>query len=538
MAHFVIFFVFFSLIHFSTDPAWATYPSPDIAHWELSVSDERKDPDYPKVQNLVDQKKYHAALAALDKKIKELPKEATPVILKAIVLHEMGKSKEALDSLLMGFKMERQHPALHFAFCQIHRKLGNAKISERACIISSQQHHQNPLAHYEYALTLIAIGNAEVALKELSQAETLDPKNTTYPYEKGLIFIYLNKNNEAESAFKEALSLDEKNIEAAYQLAYLYATQNKKELANTYIHKILDMRAPHPKTESAKLLREVVNTDSIHKLPKKTDASQYHLSRSKSLYQNKEYGLALIEIETAARLNPSDLKIQEILVGMYSLFLRLEDAEKTVSDIIQSANASNQLKSRSYQEWGDIAVLRGKMGEAKGYYEKARDLGDPQGIAKLTLSELTETNLTIDELPLNPNELFINPGKAMNRKGEIFAHFGMYQRALGIYSMILRMEPSNLTTLLNMATVNFKIEKYNRAISILERLLVIHPNHENILAHRLLLARSYVMKGDLGGGLKNVDMAIKLNPNSKQMIASDPVFERLRGLEAYQKLMN
>ena len=126
----------------------------------------------------------------------------------------------------------------------------------------------------------------------------------------------------------------------------------------------------------------------------------------------------------------------------------------------------------------------------------------------------------------------------MNRKGEIFAHFGMYQRALGIYSMILRMEPSNLTTLLNMATVNFKIEKYNRAISILERLLVIHPNHENILAHRLLLARSYVMKGDLGSGLKNVDMAITLNPNSKQIIASDPVFERLRGLEAYQKLMN
>ena len=538
MAHFLIIFVFFLFINFSTEQAWATYPSPDIAHWELSISGERKDPDYPEVQNLVYQKKYDAALSALNKKIKELPKEATPIILKAIVLNEMGKSKEALNTLLVGFKIERQHPALHFAFCQIHRKLGNAKTSERACIISSEQHHQSPLAHYEYAQTLIAMGNAELALKELTQAATLDPENTTYNYEKGLIFIYLNKSNKAENAFKKALSLDEKNIEAAYQLAYLYATQNKKELANTYIHKILDMRVPHSKTESTKLLRNVVNTDSIHKLPKKMDAPQYHLSRSKSLYQKKEYGLALIEIETAAKLNPNDLKTQEILAGMYSLFLRFDGTEKTVSHIIKSANTDTKLKSRSYQEWGDISILRGKIGEAKGYYEKARDLGDPQGIAKLTLSEIPETNLTINELPLNPNELFINPGKALNRKGEIFAHFGMYQRALGIYSMILRIEPSNLTTLLNMATVNFKIEKYNRAISILERLLVIHPNHENILAHRLLLAKSYVMKGDLGSGLKNVDMAIKLNPNSKQMIVSDPAFEKLHGIEAFQKLRN
>ena len=538
MAHFLILFVFFSFISFFSKQAWATYPSPDIAHWELSLSDERKDLDYSEVQNLVNQKKHDAALLVLNKKIKKLPKEATPVILKAIVLHELGKSKEALSALLIGFKMERQHPALHFAFCQIHRKLGNAKTSERACIISSQQHHQNPLAHYEYSQTLISMGNADLALKELAQAATLDPKNTNYPYEKGLIFIYLNKINEAESAFKKALSLDEKNIEATYQLAYLYATQNKKELANTYIQKILDMRIPHSKTESAKMLRDVVNTDSIHKLPKKIDAQQYHLSRSKSLYQKKEYGLALIEIETAAKLNSSDLKIQEILAGMYSLFLRLDDAEKTVSHIIKSANSDNQLKSRSYQEWGDISILRGKIDEAKGYYKKAKDLGDPQGIAKLTLSEIPKTSLTIDELPLNPNELFINPGKALNRKGEIFAHFGMYQRALGIYSMILRIEPSNLTTLLNMATVNFKIEKYNRAISILERLLVIHPNHKNILAHRLLLAKSYIMKGDLGSGLKNVDMAIRLNPNLKQMIVSDPVFEKLRGIEAFQKLRN
>ncbi len=538
MAIFILLVSFLSFNILFTNPVSATYPTPDIAHWDLSVSDERNDADYKEVQNLVEQKNLDAALALLNKKIEELPKEASPIILKAFVLHEKGLAKESLENLLIAFKMERQHPALHFAFCQIHRKLGNAKISDRACIIAAQQHHKNPLAHYEYAQTLMAMGNPIEALKELTQAENLDQKNSSYPYQKGMIFIYQSNNDEAEKSFKKALSLNDKNIEAAYQLAYLYATQDKGELAKTYVNKVLEMGLQHPKVESTKLLRDYIYKNQIGKLPKKIDPQKYHLSLAKSLYQNQEYGLALIEIETAAKLNPDDLKTQEILVGMYSLFLRLDKAEKALLRLIESANDKGSLKSRSYQEWGDIAVLRGKMKTAKERYEKAKELGDPQGIAKATLKEFPDLSKSVDKLPLNPNELFINPANSLNRKGEIFAHFGMHQRALGIYSLVLRMKPSNLTALLNMATANYQNKKYNRAISILERLLVIHPNHENILSHRLLLARSYVMKGDLGDGMKNIDFALKLNPNAKYMIASDPVFEKLRGLKGFQNLMN
>ena len=538
MAIFILLVSFLSFNILFTTPVSATYPTPDIAHWDLSISDERNDADYKEAQSLVEQKYLDAALALLNKKIEELPKEASPIILKAFVLHEKGLAKESLENLLIAFKMERQHPALHFAFCQIYRKLGNAKISDRACIIAAQQHHRNPLAHYEYAQTLMAMGNSMEALKELTHAENLDKTNSSYPYKKGMIFIYQNKIDEAEKSFKKALFVNEKNIEAAYQLAYLYATQDKVELSKTYVNKVLDMGLQHPKVESAKLLRDYIFKNQIRKLPKKIAPQKYHLGLSKSLYQKKEYGLALIEIETAAKLNPADLKTQEILIGMYSLFLRLDKAEKALIRLIESANEKDPLKSRSYQEWGDIAVLQGKMKAAKERYDKAKELGDPQGIAKTTLKEFPDLSTPIDKLPLNPNELFINPTNSLNRKGEIFAHFGMHQRALGIYSLVLRMDPSNLTALLNMATANYQNKKYNRAISILERILVIHPNHENILSHRLLLARAYVMKGDLGDGLKNLDFVLKLNPNAKQLIASDPVFERLRGLEGFQNLMN
>ena len=518
-------------------PANATYPSPDIAHWDLSLSNERNDPDYQKVRDLVSQKQFDEALSILDGKITNQPKEATPEILKALILNEKDDPKKALDFLLVGFKKERQHPALHFAFCQIHRKLGNGLISEKACIIAAEQHRNDPLTHYEFALTLMARGKAKEANKELGESVRLDPKNSKYTYEQGMVFNYLNQNDKAEKSFKQAFSLDKNNIDAAYQLAYLYATRNNKEQAEVYINHILDNHRNQPKANSAKLLREYIYKNATDKLPLKVVPGKYHLSRSQSLYRSKQFGLSIIEVETAARLSPNDLKVQEILVGIHSMFLRLDMTEKSVGQFIEFAKDDEKLKSRGYQEWGDIEVLRGHMNKAREIYEKAKKLGDPNGIAKASLDEFPEKIESNERQPLDPNVLFINPTKALNRKGEIFAHFGMYQRAMGIYSMVLRMDPTNLTALLNTATANYKKEKYSRAISILERLFVIHPNHEHIIAHRLLLARSYVMNGDLGDGFKNLEIVLKLNPGVKKIITSDPAFEKLRGLESFRTLI-
>ncbi len=518
-------------------PANATYPSIDVAHWDLSVSNDRNDSDYLKVRDLVSKKQFDEALAILDGKIINQPKEATPEILKAIVLNEKDEPLKALEALLTGFKKERQHPALHFSFCQIHRKLGNGLTSEKACIIAAQQHHQDPLAHYEFAITLMARGKAKEANKELAESARLAPKDSTYPYERGLIFNYLNQNDEAEKSFKHAFSLDKSNVETAYQLAYLYATRNDKKQAETYINHILDNHRDHPKASSAKLLQEYIFKGEVDKLPLKVVPGQYHLSRSKSLYKSKQYGLCLIEAGTAARLSPDDLQVQEILVGLHSMFLRLDMAEKSVGQFIEYAIDNDKLKSRGYQELADIEVLRGHLNKAKELYEKAKGLGDPNGIAKATLEEFPEKVDSTERQPLNPNALFIDPINALNRKGEIFAHFGMYQRAMGIYSMVLRMDSTNLTALLNTAAASYKKEKYNRAISILERLFVIHPNHENIIAHRLLLARAYVMKGDLGDGIKNLEIVMKMNPGVKKIIISDPTFEKLRALESFRTLV-
>jgi len=529
------FFTFAVLFSFSffLPIAHATYPGESITYWDPTLSDENKDPDYKTVAGLVKEKKFDAALALLDKKILSVGDKSTPIILKGFIANEQGNYKKALELFLKGRPKQKPgipqspHPAIHFGFCQVFRNLGNIILSEQGCLVAVERHLNAPEAHYEYAQTLAIQGKMPTALKELQTAAKLDPDNPQYPLEMGMISLYLDRNGDAEKYFLQTLSLDPQNLDATYEIAYLYATQKKHEEAKKYIYQVLETRRVHPKVDSAKLLLDYLDKNATDKLSLKIVPHVYHLSRSQSLYQSGQFGLSLIEVQTAARLKPDDLKIQEILIGMCSVLFRLDTGEKTIRHFLEVAKDKDQLKAKAYQELGDIRIIQGKLLEAREFYEKAQSLGDPGNLAKTSLAqfpELSAANLSLQK----PNELFIKPTNALNRKGEIFAHYKMYDRAIAIYSMVTRMDPQNLDSMLNIATVYYQSGKNGRAISILERLLITHPSHDHILSHRFLLAQAYVKKGDPDGGLKNIEWIIKRNPEMKNQIKASPVFKSLQ----------
>jgi tetratricopeptide (TPR) repeat protein len=203
--------------------------------------------------------------------------------------------------------------------------------------------------------------------------------------------------------------------------------------------------------------------------------------------------------------------------------------------MISIAGEDAILTAKSYQELGDIEVLRGNLTKARSHYEKVLKLSDPNGIARRTLEELPKT-LDPGTVPLQTTEVFINPNAALNRKGELFAQYKMYKRAIAMYSLASRISPNHLPTMLNTATVYYNSENFGKAISILERLLLSHPHHENILAHRILLAQAYVKSNNRGKGLKNIAIAIKMNPTAKTSIRNNPVFEPLHKINEYKKL--
>ena len=534
-------FALFSFVYF-LPAAQATYPGKSIAHWDPTLSNENKDPDYQTIAELVKEKKFDAAIALLDKKIHSVDNKSTPIILKGFIANEQGNYKKALKLFLQGRPEQKPgipqspHPAIHFGFCQVFRNLGNIILSEQGCLVAVERHLKAPETHYEYAQTLAIQGKMPTALKELQTAAELDPRNPQYPLEMGMISLYLDQAGDAEKYFLQTLSLDPQNLDATYETAYLYATQKKPELAKNYIFQILETRRVHPKVDSAKLLLDYVNKNAVDKLDRKIVPHVYHLSRSQSFYQSGMYGLSLIEVQTAARLRPNDLKIQEILIGMCSVLFRLNLGEKTIHNFIELAKDKDQLKAKAYQELGDIRIIQGKLLEAREFYKKAQSLGDPGSLAKISLAqfpELTAANLSLQK----PNELFIKPTNALNRKGEIFAHYQMFDRAIAIYSMVTRMDPQNLDSMLNIATAYYQSGKNDRAISILERLLVTHPSHDHILAHRFLLAQAYVKKGDPDGGLKNIEWIIKRNPEMKSQIKTNPVFKSLQENKDFIKLV-
>ena len=515
--------------------AQAIFPGENIVFGNRGQSNEQSNEALMKAYDLATQKKHKQALTLIEQNIETSPKLATLHIMKGLVLNEMGEYLLANRALNKGLSIEARHPGVQYGFCEVYRNLGMSEPSLQACKIAKEMHIRSPEAHYECAQTLMATGKMELANKSLSAAAQLDPKNTQYHYQRGMNFYYLNRYDAAEKSFLKALSIDSTDVDSSYQLAYLYAARKKVNLANQQIEKVLRIQKEHPKIHSAKLLLEYVKKNALDRLPLKIIPHDYHVGRSKSHYRSGDYGLALIEIETAERLKPDNLQTKEILIGLTGFLLRISKTEKAINKMISIVGETDTATAKGYQELGDIEVLRGNLSKARTYYEKVLKLSDPNGIARQTLDELPE-KVGPNTVPLQQTEVFIDPNIALNRKGELFAQYRMYKRAIAIYSLASRIKPNHLPTMLNTATVYYNSENYGKAISILERLLISFPNHENILAHRILLAQAYVKSNNRGKGLKNIAIAIKINPSAKTAIRANPVFETLQEMNEYNNL--
>ena len=347
-------------------------------------------------------------------------------------------------------------------------------------------------------------------------------------------FFYLNDLENAEVSFLKALSLNPDDLESGYQLGYLYALQKKFKQAETHLNRIWQTRQDHSKVEAARALIELIKKGNTDKLPARVTPHSYHLDRSRSLYQSGKYGQALFEIQTAARLKPNDKATQQILVAISSLLLHLDLTEESVKRLIETHTEDKVLQAKGLQELGDLKVMRGQLDQAREYYKKSEAMGDPDGLAKISLEELPSQS-TDTRPALDATEPFFDPAQALNRKGEVFAHYKMYQRALALYSMALRVHPGHLMSKLNMAAAYYNMGTPHKTITLLERTLISNPSHEHILSHRALLARAYAKKGDREKAIENLKLIQKLKPSVLRVLRSDPALKDLKDHELFRQ---
>jgi tetratricopeptide (TPR) repeat protein len=518
-----------------SQPAEARFPGMDIALWDThQAKQDRNNPVYLQFYQLVEEKNYGEAMQVIDRAHQQNPQKGTPLILKSLLLYEMKRYKESYTILQQGRDIQRRHPAIPFAHCRIYRIMGKVELSDQACKIAVHQHVNSRDAHYEFAQTLAAMGNMQQANKKLARAAELDATNPIYHFERGMNFFYLNDLKQAEQSFLKALSLNPDDFESGYQLGYLYALQKNFKQAELHLDRIWQTRQDHPKVEAARALIELIKKGDTDMLPAKVDPHNYHLNRSRALYQSGEYGLSLFEIQTAARLKPNDKSTYKIMVAIASLLLQLNLTEKSVKQLLSSHPDDKTLQAKGLQELGDIRVMRGQLDQARNYYKKSEAMGDPDGLAKTSLAELPlQTPDT--QTALDSNEPFFDPAKALNRKGEVFAYYGMYQRALTLYSLALRTHPGYLMSKLNMAAAYYKMGTPHKTITLLERVLISDPDHEHILSHRVLLARAYAQKGDREKALENLKLIQKIKPSILRVLRADPAFKDLKSHELFRQ---
>jgi tetratricopeptide (TPR) repeat protein len=161
-------------------------------------------------------------------------------------------------------------------------------------------------------------------------------------------------------------------------------------------------------------------------------------------------------------------------------------------------------------------------------------MGDPDGLAKTSLAELPpQTPET--QVAMNPKEPFFDPAEALNRKGEVFAYYGMYQRALALYSQALRIHPGYLMSKLNMAAAYYNMGTPHKTITLLERILISYPHHKHILSHRVLLAKAYAQKGNREKALENLKLIQKIKPSILRALRADPAFKDLKNHELFNQ---
>jgi predicted Zn-dependent protease len=88
---------------------------------------------------------------------------------------------------------------------------------------------------------------------------------------------------------------------------------------------------------------------------------------------------------------------------------------------------------------------------------------------------------------------------------------------------------------LNMAAAYYNMGTPHKTITLLERTLISHPDHEHILSHRVLLAKAYAQKGDRDAAIENLKIIQEIKPSILRVLRADQAFKDLKDHELFNQ---
>jgi len=106
-------------------------------------------------------------------------------------------------------------------------------------------------------------------------------------------------------------------------------------------------------------------------------------------------------------------------------------------------------------------------------------------------------------------------GEAYERLGEIYSAQKDYKRASAVLESAVGYRPNSSDTLISLAIACFGEEKYDRALEVARKALVIDPQSAG--AHQMM-GKAYFMLGDLGKSIGELETAVKLTPDDIDVV--------------------
>lgn len=178
-------------------------------------------------------------LKAINIATQKYPRTSTNYYKKGLILWDMGKRKEALESISKAVKMNDSRGEYHLFLAQTYVENDSTQAAFKAAQKAESLGLDTLALNQLLADLYLANKKPEAALDHINAALEKDPSLAENHLRKGNILITLERPEEAEESLLECLSLDPESMGASKALADIYLQRGDYHNALVYIDKNL-----------------------------------------------------------------------------------------------------------------------------------------------------------------------------------------------------------------------------------------------------------------------------------------------------------
>jgi len=348
--------------------------NPKRRHTTVAEEDSSSS-DISKAEELIQKQDYSSAEQVLRKSVGDDAQNHVAWFYLGFVENALGKSG---DSIAAYRKSVSAKPDVFESNLNLGLQLAKAGQPDAEHFLRAAT-RLKPTSHVDegHARAWLSLGNVleaskpDDAIVAYRQAATLQPKDPEPHLAAGLLLEKQNKFADAEQEYKDVQALDPNSVDAATGLANIYMRGKRLPEAEAQLRKVA---AAHP------------------------DQAAVHVQLGRVLAAQTKNEDAIGELETAAKLAPSDLSVQRDLADLYDLAEKPEKAEAAYRALI----AAHPLDAELRHGLGKSLIRQKKFTDAqKELIEAVRlkpDLGAAYGDLAFVASENKDYALTLKAL--------------------------------------------------------------------------------------------------------------------------------------------